>query len=371
MAADFTFLKKIARPGFSLFASRSSRVAGIHIGTFSTKVVQLRYEAERAILETYGELLNEKYLGAGGSGAGSGEGVLHRVDEDISSLLADLLRESNVSTREVVFAIPTTAAFITTISFPKALESEIPQAIKYEARKYVPIPIAEVVLEWTVLEEAEARDDIRVLLVAVPREVVEKFKRVGEITKLTIRALEVEPFSVARSLIGHESTPTLILDFGHQTSSLIFVDRGFVRMVSAISHGSHELTRALERGLGVGLARAETSKREVGLSERIEEQEITSVIVPLLDTLFAEFGRLVSLYTRRAQRRTQKIILPGGGAHLKGIVEYTVSKLGLETTRGNPFARVVTPPFMQPILNQVGPNLSVATGAALRGLSAR
>lgn len=343
---------------------------GVNIGAYSTKVVQLRYARERAVLETYGELLNEGYLKHPESSRGGG--ILHYTDQDLGTIIKDVLRESNVTTTDAVATIPAAAAFITTIMFPRSLEKEIAQAVPYEARKYVPIPISEVLLEWMVLEDTDARDDsIAVLLVAVPREAVEKFRRVGEIAGLNMRSLEVEPFSMARSLIGYDNTPTLIINFGHQSTTLVFVERGLIRMAHTLGRGSQELTRALERGLAVNTERAEAMKREVGLSERIEEREIASVMAPMLETLFAEIERLTSLYHRKAPHKIQKVNLTGGGANLKGLVEFAALKFGLEVTRGSPFTRLVTPPFLQPVLKEIGPTFSVATGAAIRELTPR
>lgn len=371
MAVSFSFLKKLSKPSFSLsfLSPKPSRVAGLSIGAYSSKVVQLRYESERAILETYGELRNEGYLKH--PEASRGGGAIHYLDQDIGALVKDLFRESNVTTTDVVCTVPTTAAFITTISFPRALEGEISQAVPYEARKYVPIPISEVVLEWMILEDAQPKEEIEVLLVAVPREVVEKFRRVAQAAAISLRALEVEPFSTVRALVGHDQTPLVIINIGHQSAALAFVDRGLIRMVHTVGRGSYELTRALERGLAVAGERAEAAKREVGLSERIEEREITSVIEPLVETLFEEISRLIALYNRRAPRKIQRVNLTGGGAHLKGMVEYAASRLGLEVTRGNPFGRLITPPFLQPILQEIGPNFSAAVGAALREFTPR
>ena len=368
---DFSFLKKLARPGFSLsfLSQKPSRVCGLHIGTYSSKVVQLRYEGERAILETYGEIKNEGYFKHPETSHSSG-GVPY-IDTDIAELIKDLIRESNVTTTAAVCTIPATAAFITTLFLPRSLESEVSQAVPYEARKYVPIPIAEVVLEWMILENAEVGDTVEVLLVAVPRETVDKFRRVAQSAGISLRALEVEPFSLVRSLVGHDQGPQVLVNIGHLSTTLTFVDKGFIRLVHTIGRGSQELTLALERGLAVGKDRAEQAKRDIGLSERIEEREISSVLVPLIETMFAEIARTIATYNRRAQRKIQRVNITGGGAHLKGIVEYGASKLGVEVTRGNPFARLVTPPFLQPMLNEIGPNFSTAVGAALREFTPR
>jgi type IV pilus assembly protein PilM len=370
VAFDFSFFKKLRLPGISLgeFRASSSKSVGIDIGIYSTKIVQLRYEAERAVLETYGEILNAGYFK---NAEGGGFGFLRYREEEVAEMLKDLLRESNVTTKDAVFSIPASASFVTLISFPHVPKKEIDQAVPYEARKYIPIPLAEVILDWQVLETESETGEIDVLLVAVPREVFDKVNRIAKTAEVRMASAEVETFSKVRSLIGRDLIPTAVVNIGYQATTLAVADKAVLRFSYLIDHGSHELTRAVERGLALNSDRAEAVKREAGLSERIEEREITSVIEPLVERLIAEIGRLVSLYNRKAPRKVQRIILAGGGSKLKGLVERLASRIGLEVTRGNPFARLITPAVMQPILRDIGPAFSVAAGLALREMTGR
>lgn len=367
---DIPFLKKfmpLSGLSLNIFAAKPAHVVGIDLGTYSTKVVQLRYEKERGILETYGELLNEVYF----KGDRPDTDMLHRSDQELGALLKDLLREANVTAKEAVLAVPAGASFVTTIAFPPVPERELHESVPYEARRFVPIPISEVELDWDILGMNENRDKIEVLLTAVPKETIEKLKRVSTLADLTLRALEVETFSLARSLGGGDLVPTCFLNFGHKSVTLAITDRGKVRVSHSFAKGSSDLTRALERGLSISRERAEALKREVGLSEKMEEKEIASVVTPYLETIFAEVERLISIYNRKAPRAVQKINLTGGGSNLKGLVEYVVSKFGVEVARGNPFSRTVAPAFMQPILRELGASFSPAVGLALHELTAR
>lgn len=364
---EIPFLKKFNLSSWlplGAFKQKPSRIAGVDIGTYSTKVVQLRYEKERGILETYGELLNRGYSTGGGN-----SGLLHHSDSEIAALLKDLFQESRITARDAVFAVPASLSFVTTISLPPVPEKELREAIPYEARRYIPIPISEVVLDWEVLGRDEAREKIEILLVAVPQEVIEKYKRVCEALHLTLQAVEVETFSMVRSLGGTDLTPTAFINFGHHATALALADRGKVRMSHSFVRGSWELTRALERGLNISSERAEAMKRETGISERIEEKEITSTIVPLIETLFSEIERFISIYNRKAPRTIQKINLTGGGANLKGLIEYAVAKFGVEVTKSSPFIHIVSPAFMQPILREIGPSFSIAVGLAMHGIT--
>lgn len=368
---DLPFLKKLGLPKFSLnlFSKSPSRIVGIDIGISSTKVVQLKYESERAVLETYGELLNFNYfkeiMAAGG-------GFLRYPDSDVAELLKDVTRESKVTTKEAVVGIPATSSFVTTVNFPLIPRKEIETAIPFEARKYIPISISEVVLDWEIFEPTgDQPDKVEVILVAVPKEMIEKLKRIAGLAGINLRALEVETFSMVRSLIGQDPTPAAIINLGSQTTTIAMVDKVKLRVSHNLNRGSQELTKALERGMGINSERAETIKKEIGLSDRVEEKEITSIISPLVEVLFAEIERLISMQNRRSPRKIQKIILTGGGSNLKGIVDFASIKFGVEVTKGNPFGRLVTPAFLQPALRELGPSFPVAVGLALHELTTR
>ena len=368
MAVELSFLKKLAIPKFSLglLIHKNSQIVGIDIGVYSAKVVQLKYEKERAILETYGELLSEGYFK--NVSTASGGGFLRYMDADIADMLKNLLREARITAPEAVFSIPATASFVTTIPFPKLNPQEIEAALPYEARKYVPIPIAEVVLDWEMIETEEGANS-KVLLVAVPKEVTEKFKRIAKLIGVRLKALEVETFSMTRSLIGLDPTPTAIINLGHLSTTLAIVDKKQLRLSHNFGYGSQKLTNALEKGLGVTKDKAETIKREIGLSEKIEEKEIVSIFEPIIENLFSEIERIIVIYNRKAPRKIQKVNLTGGGANLKGLIDYTSTKLGVEVTKGNPFARTIAPAFLQSILRDIGPSFGVAAGLALHGLT--
>ncbi|MEK7560817.1 MAG: type IV pilus assembly protein PilM [Patescibacteria group bacterium] len=367
-----SLLKKLSLPDFSLksiFGGRSGRVAGIDIGSYSAKVVQLRNEGGRAILETYGELETKGYFQK--DEASGRNTFLFLSDNEISTLIADLVKESGVAADSAVFGIPLATSFITTFPFPRLSVKEIEQALPYEARKYVPIPLSEVILDWDVFESPDVPDQVTVLLAAVPVQVVEKIKRIAEMAGIAVRAFEVESFSAIRAIAGEEDPVTAIIDMGHRSTSVIVAEKAVLRMSRNITQGGQHITRALERGLGVSEERAEAIKREVGLSDKAEEREIASIITPFFSALATEISRLVAIYNRKSSAKVQKIVLTGGASNLKGAVDYVAANLALEVTRAHPFSRVVAPAFIMPMLREIGPNLATATGLALHEMKRR
>ena len=368
---EIPFLKKLEIPKFDIgFGRKKYGYVGIDIGASSVKVVQLRSEQGRAVLEQYGELKTASYLKKTSEDVISATGFLRYLESDISAMLKDIIRESNITASQAVFSIPTPSAFIMLIDFPRLPPEEIDSAVPYEVKKYIPMPLTEISLDWEVIDE-EGEKNLKILFVAVPKELINKYKRIGDLVGLEVSAVEVENFSFNRSLSGREKNPTAIIQIGAQTVNITVTDRGIIRLSHNIERGSSEITRTLARSLNVDMARAEDFKINIGLSDRPEEKEIVDVMAPITDSLFREILRLINSYNRTVSKKVEKIILSGGGANMLGLVDYVAKLSGLETVKANPFSKVVYPAFMQPILRDIGPNFSVAVGLALREIASK
>ena len=53
---------------------------------------------------------------------------------------------------DAVASIPSFSTFTTTIEMPYLSERELAKALPFEARKYIPIPLNEVVLDWSIID---------------------------------------------------------------------------------------------------------------------------------------------------------------------------------------------------------------------------
>jgi hypothetical protein len=131
-------LKKTITEGLSslssIFSSDKSNKEslGIDIGSSAIKVVQLKKKNGKAVLETYGVLSLGPY---GNTDIGT---VTNLKTEDLAKALIDVMKESNVTTKNAVVAIPSLSSLIFTISLPdKVSEDQLSKIIPIEARKYI------------------------------------------------------------------------------------------------------------------------------------------------------------------------------------------------------------------------------------------
>ncbi|MCR4284022.1 MAG: type IV pilus assembly protein PilM [Parcubacteria group bacterium] len=355
------------------FVGKDQGVLGLDLGSASFKVVQIKKDKERAILQTYGELSVGPY-----ADKKVGQSVV-LSEEKMIEAVGDLLKESNVKTKRAAVAIPLKASFVTTITLPVVSDSKIEEVVKLEARRYIPVPISETVFDWKLLpdnnEEADDTSDsnikknqtMSVLLVAIHKDTVDQYKRMIAKLGIELESFEIEIFSAVHSSLGREISPILVVDFGASTTKIAIVDHGIVRMVHTINKGSQDLTLAISHSLNIEFDRAEDMKKEIGLSSKPEHKEFVDVMKPILQYIFSEANRAILDYQKKYKRVVSRIVLSGGGALLDGLTDEVVNNFGIETSNANPFAKTEFPAFLESALTKTGPSFGVSVGLALRG----
>ena len=330
---------------------------GIDVGTSSAKIVEATRQGGEFILTNYGELINE------GSVRAIHSASIKILDVQVAEIIRHILSEARITTREAVMGIPLFSSFSTLIDLPVMSEEELEKAVTYEARKYIPVPLGEVTFDWMPLEILSSPQKIKVLAVAVPTEVINKYHTIADLTGLRLRDIELETFSAARALVGEKNDPVIILDIGARTTNISITEKGMVIMHHNTDISGLEFTRVLAQGVGVDFQRAEELKKKNGLEE---DKEIAGLLSPLLQSLFSEVLRVMQEYVRQGGSRPASLVLSGGSAYLKGLVAYTQKSLDVKTYLGDSFRALSYPPLLAETLREIGPSFTVATGLALR-----
>lgn len=360
---------------FKIFQKKPKSILGIDIGTSSIKMVQLKKEGEKFKLENYGEISTISYLERLDNVFQTTS--LRKLEAVTREMLRALLREAEIDAKQTVMAVPIFSSFVSIIEMPEMGEKELPRAIEFEARKYVPIPLVEVVLDWKIIESGMIKDGIspkpfrgkRILLIAVAKEVVNKYIKIAEALNLKIIALELESFSVARALMIDSDEPTCILDIGARATSFTVVDKGMIQMSHSLDVAGAEMTKVLATGLGVASKRAEEFKLAHGFDHEAESEkrgEIKELLGPSVDKIVIEIDRLINNYQTKTERRMSKLVLNGGSAQLIGLRDHIEKKLNIKTIIADPWSKIDYLSELEKTLKKIGPQFSVAIGAAMR-----
>jgi len=341
-------------------------VLGIDMGTSSIKIVQLVEKRGSAVLETYGEIALGPY-----NEAEIGQAV-HPPVEKVVEALTDLLREANINSRIGGMAVPLSASLISIVTLPTKNPADLAAMVPIEARKYIPVPVGEVSLDWFVIPEEEANflsasgrtrapNSTDVLLVAIHNSALSRLDAVLKGASLSPRFFEIEPFSMARAAYEHSTKPTMVIDFGASGTRVYIVEFGIIDVSHTINKGGQDITSALAQSLSLTFAEAEKMKREKGVGD-------TEAGASTLNYIFAEIKRIYLTYQRTEGKAISQVVMVGGGSLLPGIFETAKKEFDATVSLGDPFSHVQVPAFIQDVLADVGPTFATAIGLALRAL---
>jgi type IV pilus assembly protein PilM len=310
--------------------------------------------------------------------------------EKTAEALTDVMKEANVTAREASVSIPFSSSLLTVIDLPKVDAESLKRIVPIEARKYIPVPVSEVVLDWFVIpqdtNQGSAFDQVQqndkkavgpkgqeVLLVAIHNDILRSYKTIMQTAGLNVDFYEIEVFSAIRASIDHGLAPILMVDLGASTSKMYIVERGIVRLTHIVTAGGQHMTETLANSMSWEFEKAERVKRERGMIDstaysREENDQIKAALLSTLARVFSEVNRVLLSYGERSNKNVSRVILTGGGASLPGLVDIARTSLSAEVDIANPFAHTEAPAFLDDVLKQIGPGFAVSVGLALRKL---
>jgi len=375
---------------FSKFFNQDEVSAlGIDIGSSAIKIVQLKKKNGQAVLETYGELALGPY-----TGLSVGQAVVLAPDK-LAQALTDLMKEKevNITTKKCGISIPFASSLMSVIEMPDVSAKQLAVMVPLEARKYIPVPVSEVMLDWSVIPKSEMRGEdsseyattaerattdqgtgtrtalpkVNVLIVAIHNETVVRYQDIVARSALEAGFFEIEIFSTMRAVLDETLRPVMIMDMGAASTKLYVIERGVIRSSHTINRGSQDITLTISKSLGLSMERAEVMKRQVGVTG--ENKNLTDVVILTLDYIFAEVNNVLLSFEKKYNKTISKVILVGGGAILKGLADLAKNNFKTDVVLADPFSKVNAPAFLENILKETGPEFAVAIGLALRKLA--
>ncbi len=356
---------------FSIFSGgkKSNSVLGIDIGTSSIKVVQIKNKSGKAVLQTYGEIslgpYAQKQIGQ----------TTKLPPEKISEALLDLLSESNVSINKSSISIPMRSSMVSIFKMPRLKEKQFQQMIPIEARKYIPVPISEVSLDWFIIPESETDNGetknnfVEAMVVAIHNDVLSAYNQIVKRSKLDTSFFEIEMFSTTRAILDtNYNLPVMVIDIGSGATKIYIIENGVVRDSHIISRGSQEITINVSAALGINFDYAEKLKRNYGKNSDSHDQAIREAIESVIGPILSDAHSIILNFQKNHKKSVSRVTFVGGGSLLNGIKEMSQKKLGVEVVAGDPFSKVEVPAFLMDVLKETGLSFTVAIGIALRKL---
>ncbi|EKE25772.1 MAG: type IV pilus biogenesis protein PilM [uncultured bacterium] len=359
------------------FKGKKNRFIGIDFGTSSIKVVEISYTNQRVNLENYG-IVDLNWTNNGDRGMIKNASYEQKLNDALKNLLTKMGLKSGTA----YVSIPGFSGLITIIDLPEMENEELAKAIKFEAHKYIPSSLDEIAMSWEIIEHSDKEKNllstpaektapnmpkkIKVLLVAAPKRDIEKYDRLVSGSQLEVGAIELETFSIGRSLVGDEQGGSLIIDIGSRATNIILVENGIVKVNRNIDAGGNEITNAICDSMSISRQRAEIFKK--GDKDFLNTTE-SAIIIPVLELISGESQRILNSYRdKNKEFELKNVILSGGSAKMKGLDVYFARNLAADVTIADPWKDVSYNPAIKPLVEELGSAFAVALGLALRGV---
>ena len=339
---------------------------GVDIGTVSIKAVEVDMRSGKPSVVNYGMIESPDYLERVNGVIQTSS--LNIADGDAPQMLKALALQMGTKTKEVIASIPSFTAFTSVIDMPAMTAEETAQAVPYQARSLVPLPMSDVTIDWTPIGQFEDRTGARKqreFLVSVPNEQIAVHRAVFKKAGLNLKMLEVEGLSLARSITYGTQEDVLILDIGAFTSTIAIAGQGMLKYSIQTDFASNSLTQALAKGLGISVKRAEALKKQRGLSGMAGEYGLSTLMVPFIDVILNE-GRKAKEIFEEGGGKISKLVLSGGGGGMQGLADYAGRQLGIAAQGANPWNAVSYPPQFAPLFQSIAPRFAVAAGAGVK-----
>jgi len=336
-------------------------ILGLDIGSHNVKLIELSKDKTGVTLLAAGSMPTPPK---------SVSSNLEIDQQALAHLIRELVKGTGAKATDVNISLPEAQVFTRVIEMPALSTRELTSAIRWESEQYIPLPLDQVNLDFTVLSDGKdsANGKIKVLLVAAPKALTDRYMQIMELAELNPISAETEIIALSRVLV--RSVPTvpnvMILSFGAQTTDIAILRKGVLMFTRSMSAGGDALTRALSESLDFTILQAESYKKTYGLEKNILEGKIVAIVKPVMETIIAEMKRAIGFFEETYKNEhIGVILLTGGNAKLPGLIPYLAEHTGIEVQQGNPWVGIRKDPRFS-VLNAEGPLFAVAIGLALR-----
>ena len=351
----------------------AKRFLGIDVGTSAVRIVELEKNGRNIKLTNYGEVKT-----------GNTERETLRVTkkamaffsvQEVSEIIKAIMKEAKIKTRQCAFSIPDFSTFFTNFRLPPMTKAELGEAVMFEARQHIPLPLESVTVDWQLVGgQFGASSELEIVLAAIPNEIVQQYKEIARAANLEVVSLDAEVFGLIEALVPDGQTQAVCLvDIGTQ-STVCSIAEGKVLKTSHSFDiaGSYVLEHALGK-LPLDAEMAREIKKKLGLkffsmANTEHANMIRGAFLAALESIAKEVGLMIQGYARLDNKEISKIIISGGAALIPGVVELFKDRFKCLVEIADPFKDISYPTMLAPELQKIAPAYTVAVGMARRGL---
>ena len=247
-------------------------------------------------------------------------------DQDASDAIKAAVSPLQLPVRTVNVAVSGQWVIMRIVEMPLMKSAEMKQALPFEAQRYLPFNIQDVVIDGAVLGPADTNKQW-VLIVACKKELIDR--RIDWVRRAGLDAalIDVDALALANGFLasanGHSAEKTrALMNVGALLTSLVIFKGDIPYLVRDVPWGADKLFRFAAEQIGIDAAEASTQ-----LAQGAPGPELLSATKLASETLVTELQLSFDYFENRFGQPPEEILVSGGLSQSAGFMEALKSHL--------------------------------------------
>lgn len=286
---------------------RSKRVLALDIGSSEIKALEIQD------------------TGSGIALTGFASTKIGNQNETIFAL-KEIIRKSNFKSKRCYTSVSGRSVIVRYVTMAQMPAEDLKQAIKFEADKYIPFEVDEVIMDTQILEDNvgdASNPEMKVLLVAVRKSLIEEHLALLADAGLQPAVIDVDAFALgnafearARGQGGLQGEKVVaLIDIGANKTNINILKGKTSYFTREVYLAGNDFTEAVSRKFNLDTAEAEKLKCEPG----DQTGEVEEAILPTLDDLGNEIQLSFDYFENQFDRVVEEVYISGGSSKLPGL----------------------------------------------------
>jgi len=278
-------------------------------------------------------------------------------------------------TKRVITAVSGRAVIVRYVPIANMPDEELRRAVSYEAEKYLPFDVDEVILDCQRVEDGTPADaaggQIKVLLVAVKRSVVDEHLAVVQQAGLTPVVIDCDYFALGNAwearvnrMSQDDEVVRALIDIGAAKTSINIIKGRTSHFTRDFYVAGNDLTEMIAKRFGEAPEDVERMKEDPGEAQESMQEAFAGV----LEDIGSEVRLSFDYYENQFDQQVEEVMLSGGSVIFPECDRMLSEVLGLEARVWDPFEALDTS-TLGPQVSQLGnttAGLAVAVGLGSR-----
>ncbi|MBI3282841.1 pilus assembly protein PilM [Candidatus Curtissbacteria bacterium] len=287
------------------------------------------------------------------------EGMINEA-ETLAGIIRQLIQRpvwGKITSDFVVCSLPESRVFLKVISVPHFPAKQLDEAIAWEARALIPLPVEEAYFHTQIIGSSDKQ--VEVLLAATEKKLIDTYLATLTIAKLIPVAFDLECNAVARSIAEKEleNSTVLQIHIGQKTTTLTVIRTGKLLFSNTIANGITNFVQEVAVEMHISPEQALIEFNRAGILKLTGKKTLSALGNGITST--------ITFYNSQnnAEKKIERLILAGSSAIIPGLID------GIKVFTPQLPIGIASPRLpLPPALTSVGCSpLQTSLGLAMRG----